>query len=657
MSDWQLPDEIRWRCESVRTVGELDAFWDATHSPLDQASLRSLVRLARNMQPPPDYAVLPVGFDRSTLLRLPLRPRTMNALRRFGLLEGQDELTAGELMSLRNFGITSLLDVMCVTEPTLGRQSLPTLRPERRLGNDASVRTNGSWEYFVDLLAALFGAAREFRGADTVGEALRMDLTHLASAVGIGQALESLEIRNLTGGHPIADVVRERLAKILASTSDVERIVIERRLFVANPPTLRETGHEAGLSGERVRQVQRRLQATIDEAVGREMATASVLLAERLGPVVPASDLESVVFDAFDGASSNAAADDLARRMLRAALGYSCVDGICLDQAAREAVASLREAAREIADDVGLVDEGELLDRLPSAGWNDFFPQLLRCCEFQQIGERLALRATAQARAKAALLDIGRPATKEEIAEVSGLNPDRVGGQLSAIASVARADKLRWGLAEWIDDVYEGIPAEIIQRIEEDGGATSVDRLVDELPQRFGVSEGSVRSYISTPQFTLRDGYVSLADHSTIMLRELNDVIDGRDDDGDPYWAFAVEHRYFDGYSLTGFPPELARELGCEPNGKIRIQLDHPTGCRQISIVWRLASSTGASMGYLAEPLRRLGAQGGDRIRVVLKPDGTVGLHRDNSADWPANATDASAVALLERIKNRRKFV
>ena len=46
-----------------------------------------------------------------------------------------------------------------------------------------------------------------------------------------------------------------------------------------------------------------------------------------------------------------------------------------------------------------------------------------------------------------------------------------------------RADKNRWGLAEWIDDEYEGIAAEIVQRIEEDGGATRLERLIDELPK------------------------------------------------------------------------------------------------------------------------------------------------------------------------------
>ena len=84
---------------------------------------------------------------------------------------------------------------------------------------------------------------------------------------------------------------------------------------------------------------------------------------------------------------------------------------------------------------------------------------------------------------KAALLHIGSPANKAEIAEQSGLTERQVGAALSQIESVARADKTRWGLREWIDDIYEGIPAEIVQRINEDGGSTRLNRLLEELPR------------------------------------------------------------------------------------------------------------------------------------------------------------------------------
>ena len=171
----------------------------------------------------------------------------------------------------------------------------------------------------------------------------------------------------------------------------------------------------------------------------------------------------------------------------------------------------------------------------------------------------LALRDTTKARVKAALMSIGRSATRDEIASVCGFEDSQtVGATLSNIPSVARADKERWGLREWIDDEYDGIIGEILQRIEEDGGTTTTERLLTELPSKFNVSPASVRAYMQTPRFEIRDGSVSLASTSRIQLRDLDDVIHGRDDSGAPYWTFVVESRYFEGYSVVGVPPEFA---------------------------------------------------------------------------------------------------
>ena len=169
-----------------------------------------------------------------------------------------------------------------------------------------------------------------------------------------------------------------------------------------------------------------------------------------------------------------------------------------------------------------------------------------------------------------------------------------------------KADKDRWGLKDWVDDEYDGIVGEIIQRIEEDGGATTTERLLTELPGKFGVNPMSVRAYMQTPKFVIQDGWISLANTSSIQLRDLDDVIDGRDHGGAPYWTFAVENRFFDGYSMTGVPPEFAKALGCAPDAGERVRIDNLPDCAELSIRWPLASTTGASLGYLERgPLSR----------------------------------------------------
>ena len=67
----------------------------------------------------------------------------------------------------------------------------------------------------------------------------------------------------------------------------------------------------------------------------------------------------------------------------------------------------------------------------------------------------------------------------------------------------------------------------------------------------------------------------------SIVFRDLNDVIDGRDAAGNPYWTFVVKDRYFDGYSLTNLPRELAKALGCQPNDETHIRVAGLPGRRR----------------------------------------------------------------------------
>ena len=251
-------------------------------------------------------------------------------------------------------------------------------------------------------------------------------------------------------------------------------------------------------------------------------------------------------------------------------------------------------------------------------------------------------------------MSIGHSATRDEIATVCGFEDSRkIGGTLSNIPSVAKADKERWGLREWIDDEYDGITGEILQRIEEDGGTTTTERLLTELPRRFNVSPASVRAYMQTPRFEIRDGWISLANTSTIQLRHLDDVIHGRDDSGSPYWTFVVETRYFEGYSVVGVPPEFARSLGCNPDSGIRVRIGNLAGCPELSLRWRLASLTGASLGYLSEPLRKLGLQPGDRARVTIKGIRVVDLNAQGTEAQVHQSGMADAT--LGRILRRRR--
>ena len=216
----------------------------------------------------------------------------------------------------------------------------------------------------------------------------------------------------------------------------------------------------------------------------------------------------------------------------------------------------------------------------------------------------------------------------------------RVGSLLSKIDGVVRADKHRWGFADWIDDQYGGIPAEIMQRIEEDGGSTRLNRLLDEIPRFFGVSEMSVRSALASPAFRVEHGWVRTVENPAIDLGTLEDVATGRETNGDLYWAFTVYERYLRGFSITGVPPELAVALGCNFGQTVSIGVQAPHGVQAISVIWRKTSASGPEIGRVSQPLRALRARDGDLIALIVHSDATVSLaHRDMSnADHASSA-------------------
>lgn len=234
--------------------------------------------------------------------------------------------------------------------------------------------------------------------------------------------------------------------------------------------------------------------------------------------------------------------------------------------------------------------------------------------------------STQTAQVERCLRAHGRPATKEQLADLCGLDAARVGSLLSRIEGVVRADKHRWGFADWIDDEYEGIPAEIMQRIHEDGGSTRLSRLLDELPRLFGVTELSVRSTLSSPTFRVEHGWVSAVEDPDLGLGTLEDIASGRDARGDPYWVFTMYGRYLRGFSITGVPPELAVALGCDFGQKSTIPVQEPHGVPDISVIWRKTSPTGPEIGRVSQSLRAIRATDGDPIAMIVHTNTTVSL-------------------------------
>ena len=593
--------------------------------------------------------VWPDGLERSILHSLSISVRTHNCLQRAKLMEGNTSLKAADLLRLQNFGRTSLADLLLNVEKFLvdcarngNAASSHSPRRTEKSPENASESTgtpsqteteNSPWNHAGESLLPLLATSAELLGTRTLADALHPDLLRLASRMRLAPALHAIGVHEIIErAQSLPTLVATRLNWTLEAASERERTVIQTRMIQAPPATLEEVGLLLTVTRERVRQMQVRLERKVEAALGEELSVIAATLKEGLDPIVPALDLEQRIEGVVPKESTTVYG--LFRKALISAMDFTTDNGVYIDDQATEVLREVRTGAQSLADDVGLVREEQLIEILPHEGWRRFWRWLRERSGLHDLHGMLALRDTARARAKAALMSIGRSATREEIASVCGFDDSgKVGAALSSVPSVARADKERWGLREWIDDEYDGIVGEIIQRIEEDGGTTTTERLLTELPRTFKVSPASVRAYMYTPRFEIRDGSISLASASAVQLRHLDDVIHGRDESGAPYWTFLVESRYFEGYSVIGVPPEFAKALGCSPDSGLGVRIDNLPNCRELSLRWRLSSINGATLGYVSEPLRQLGLQPGDHARVTIVGTSSVELSvQDNSA-------------------------
>lgn len=145
--------------------GELDSYiWASSLSPLDSACLREVADLVSPLlEPLAQLRPLPPIRSLGPLVAgLPLRTRTVNALRREGLLEPEGALearTLAELADIRNFGTMSLLDLLCVVESALNAITIDAAAGIAGTAPDIITVALGAWgTRGVPIIPSLFRA-------------------------------------------------------------------------------------------------------------------------------------------------------------------------------------------------------------------------------------------------------------------------------------------------------------------------------------------------------------------------------------------------------------------------------------------------------------------------------------------------------------------
>ena len=471
-----------------------------------------------------------------------------------------------------------------------------------------------------EAMERLLGAAALFHGAETLADLAEIDLGLLLEQSGLDASAKRLGLLDAASRVRSEMRVGKEFADVLQAMDARARKIALERTYSWNPVKLAALGNDFGVSRERARQLEVRLRANVDATVSNSLARAARQLRRVVGMAAGAEEFRRVV-DLLVGDSPPEWREAVEVALMKVA-GYEHLDGVVGDARFRTLVAEARRVAPDFANEAGVVDEEGLRTEIGAADATEW-DALLRNAGLVRVGGSLALRDTRRVRVFLALREIGEGATRVAIARLAELaDNSSLASLLSSDPLFARLTKDKWGLSEWTTDPYEGVVSAIFRRIEVGGGTTSVAELTEDIAATFGVLPATVRNYLGTRKFRVKDGQASIVESPVAPagdLDEARDVVWRRD--GTPALRFTVGAQHLRGNSQK-VSAAVAQRLGVGLDGAAKFPFADPPNVDAASVIWRSYDPNGPEMGRLREALAARGAKPGDEAFVLLEREG-----------------------------------
>ena len=579
--DLLLPESVTCLNPVMRTVRDLRQYWDSTSEPLTKKGMQSLVQLAEQIMPPSQYPVLPAGVSSNSIFALPLKRRTRNALLKSKLLDGEnlDPISVGQLLRTQSFGITSLIDLMCLAEAALANDSIK-VRPEI----EASVVSET---------------------AETEAET--------------GEGLHSYIL----------------LSEWIVRLSDRDRFIFDARIGQprASRKRLQDLANKLGLSRERVRQLEASVRARLLDFVastaGRPIQQVIDTLRTRLSVAAPSKHAEPVLMPFADGK------DDYGPLILDLA-DYEESRGWLVQRSTKNNDPT--SAIQDMADEVGRIDQARAAEALTTWGLDSEFHQawLVRDQTIRSInGHLVRWDGPISDKLAFALSDIGKPATAEallvHIDESRPLNSAKVA--MAHDDRFIRANPTDWALLSWGLPEYKGIASTIGYILKQHGQPMRVDDVIERLCRDFEIEEKSVRLFCGAAMFVVEESWIRLRrEHERYVYRGCN-VRDatGVFDLGNGRVSLLYK---VDSHVLRGSGQQLNLVVGALLDLTVddRLRFSGPEGV-SVSVTFPGTSIHGPSLGSFRSLAEKVNAKLGDMLTVILDI-------RDKSVS--ATATDIS---------------
>jgi len=459
--------------------------------------------------------------------------------------------------------------------------------------------------------------------------------------------------RDLAGDLADRYSVPALMSRALGGVNDRSReILLKRTLSSGEAVNLKVLGRHYGVSRERVRQVEKKALASLNQLktshYGSVLRRAQVVR-EKLGVGVPAGDrLIREVLDESTKDMEGLPAGFARAVMLWLAGPYrKSRDWLRAEENLEQ---STKEALLGRRNERGVVTAAVVNETLSQFGFNEGFHDawIARLDHFTPVEEGyICITGNIPDRARALLRYHDRPVSVEEMVAVLGVTSVR------SFRQRLIADPGCWRINKQSDFVlagaagyeeYTGITGAIMRELEAGEGRVPYAQLVEKLARVHGVKPGSVAAYIHTPFFEKdANGVVRVRDTGdfTVSTDLDNTAACYQDGDGTWYWRVAVKKNLVRG-SGCSVPNAFSREIGCNIGEKI--EADTVVG--PLTFSWPLTSLLGASIGSLRLAAASCQAEEGDFLFVrATKP--VITFRRLGQEAVDAAGTDLIRLSLL----------
>ena len=588
-----------------------------------------------------DKVAIPAGMPLLWLERLPILSRTRNAVRRaFQQMEAAEfvivPISEARFLELQSVGIMALVDLACVVESaecetdasnTLSepkRTSIPVLQTAESMTNwQGTQDIVGNMTALLRELNLFVGWASAETNSRTIGEAVA-EASNRSIGVNKLEPILSTPLSGISDRpiHPYSSI--EMWAMQLSPRG--RAILLGRMASTPTRYTLQEISEAFGITRERIRQLEVRLRNKLEKFLKSEDALPVRWRAETIRQRVGVASPNNVVEDLLEPPSG---CIDYRAIVLNLAGPYSESNGWTMLTAAKNGDPTSK--IFDQTDEVGRIDQDLASNLLSAWGMDERYHQtwLTRESTIKLFnGQLVRWGSSIPDRMAFALADIGHPTDVDDlIAHVAERGTrGSVVNALSFDPRFTKVDPSNWALASWGLPEYSGVPYEIRNLLEANGGLMQINKVIAHMSSVFGVREATSKAYCYAPMF--------VAEGDTLRLRTPDDGPSTRDVDaikntkgvfhlGAGRVSLLVR---IDTNILRGSGTQLTHAAGSILNVQVndKLAFADPYGSH-VRVTFPESVLTGPTMGSIRIITENIEAEMGDLVSLVFdRSDMTV---------------------------------